>query len=152
MRVEVDLLNASDESDIPTAKDFQYWAECALSHLENNEQSVVLSIRLIDEKESAELNNQYRQKQGPTNILSFPYLSPFPEAGNFLGDLAICSTLVRKEALEQAKQLTDHWTHLLVHGVLHLKGFDHEEDDDALVMESMEQTILAKLGIEDPYK
>ncbi|MDD1625774.1 MAG: rRNA maturation RNase YbeY, partial [Methylococcaceae bacterium] len=103
------------------------------------------------EQESAELNEQYRHKQGPTNILSFPVEVPFGIELNLLGDLVVCAPVLEKEALEQHKALTDHWAHIIVHGVLHLLGYDHIDDKEAELMENKEITILNKLNIKNPY-
>src|SRR5690606_13466204 len=111
-----------------------------------------LSIRLVDEEESAYLNDAYRRRPGPTNILSFPALPmPLPGQGMLLGDLAICVPVLKREAREQRKRQVAHWAHLCVHGVLHLNGFDHEDEDDAERMEDLEVSILSGLGFADPY-
>jgi len=110
-----------------------------------------LSIRLVDEKEAAELNSSYRGKTGATNVLSFPFDSPIPMEPRLLGDLILCVPVVEKEALEQHKIVNDHWAHLVVHGCLHLLGYDHIEQDQAEQMENLEITILQSLNIADPY-
>ena len=110
-----------------------------------------LTIRFVNEEESAELNQQYRHKQGSTNILSFPFESPAEIDLNLLGDLVICSSIVEKQAVEQNKNELAHWAHMVVHGTLHLLGYDHLNDVDADVMETKEIKILSKLGYSDPY-
>ncbi len=111
-----------------------------------------LTLRLITEAESAQLNVSYRHKSGPTNVLSFPYDDDFlPGQTFYLGDLAICAPLVLKEAMQQQKPAQAHWAHLTVHGVLHLLGFDHEQEAEALVMEALETQVLQQLGYADPY-
>ena len=108
-------------------------------------------MRIVDEQESAELNEQYRHKQGPTNILSFPVEVPDGIELNLLGDLVVCAPILEKEALEQHKALADHWAHIIVHGVLHLLGYDHIDETEAELMENKEITILNKLTIKNPY-
>ncbi|MDA9908933.1 rRNA maturation RNase YbeY [Gammaproteobacteria bacterium] len=157
MNVTIELMNASSDSSLPALKDFQRWTDTTMGALSKfNDQtlpdSTELSIRVIDEDESADLNANYRQKQGATNILSFPYSGIQGTDINLLGDLAICAPLVRKEAAEQDKTLDAHWAHLIVHGVLHLNGFDHEEDTAAKEMETLETTILKTLGYKNPYQ
>lgn len=114
-----------------------------------------LTIRFVSEAEIAELNKQYRNKSGSTNILSFPFEVPAELDGevelNLLGDLIICSDVVKKEAEQQNKSERAHWVHMLVHGTLHLLGYDHLTDADADVMEAKEIKILSKLGYTDPY-
>lgn len=159
--VNVDLVNASTESQVPSVRDFQSWAESALTAISAGGESAnpvtaELSIRVIDKTESAELNAHYRHKQGPTNILSFPgsftHGINMQESGfSLLGDLAICAPLVRQEAEAQDKTAKAHWAHLTVHGILHLKGYDHEEQDAAKEMEALEISILDSLGYRNPY-
>lgn len=126
----------------------QRWVDAAL---EGVDQDTEIVVRIVDEQESAELNEQYRHKQGPTNILSFPVEVPEGIELNLLGDLVVCAPILEKEALEQHKALADHWAHIIVHGVLHLLGYDHSEDDEAEFMENKEITILNKLNIKNPY-
>lgn len=147
MTVLVDLQTAT-EAEIPTAEAFQRWAESALTQVE---QDCELSIRLVDEAESAELNQQYRGKNGPTNVLSFPFESPIELDPRLLGDLVICAPVVEKEAAEQDKAVNDHWAHMVVHGCLHLLGYDHIEDEEAEQMEALEIEILNTLNIINPY-
>ena len=155
MNVTIDLMNACADASTPEASDFQHWTEATLDavaasghHLPD---SLELSIRVVDETESAALNETWRHKQGPTNILSFPFAGFQGTDVNLLGDLAICAPLVAREAAEQDKTETAHWAHLTVHGVLHLNGYDHEEDHKALQMETLETSILQGLGYPDPY-
>jgi probable rRNA maturation factor len=116
-------------------------------------QKVELSSRLVDEAESADLNQRYRGKTGPTNVLSFPFEPPPGTRGRkYLGDLAICAPVVAREAVEQGKDLEAHWAHLVVHGVLHLLGYDHLEEPEAQVMEALETRILGELGFPPPYE
>ncbi|NOQ81767.1 MAG: rRNA maturation RNase YbeY [Methylophaga sp.] len=148
MNVHVDLQHAY-EGESPEQEQFQQWAEAALQQLE---EECELSIRLVDSEESTELNSTYRGKSNSTNVLSFPFDSPVPMEPRLLGDLVICVPVVEKEAQEQDKILEHHWAHLVVHGCLHLLGYDHIEDDEAELMEELEKTILQTLNIDDPYQ
>ncbi|MFW5449971.1 MAG: rRNA maturation RNase YbeY [Methylophagaceae bacterium] len=148
MTVVIDLQIAA-EGSFPNEKQFQQWVESALQEVT---QDCELSIRLVDESESTELNSTYRGKTGPTNVLSFPFDSPIPMEPKLLGDLIICVPVVKREALEQDKPIEHHWAHLTVHGCLHLLGYDHIEDDEAQQMESKEVVILQSLAISDPYQ
>lgn len=118
--------------------------------IEYTEDEITMDVRLIDEAESAELNGQYRDKHDATNVLSFPaelYLPGF----RALGDLAICMPVVRREAAEQGKSLSAHLTHMVVHGIFHLLGYDHIQETQAQTMETAEQRVMARLGYADPY-
>ena len=150
MTVTVDLQNASGMRSVPLRRDFKRWASAALAQLAPEHPKSRLSIRIVDEAESAELNSHYRHKQGATNILSFPVPPGLPDT--LLGDLAICANVVAREAQEQNKSCEAHWAHLTVHGVLHLKGYDHEDPAAADAMEALEKRILEQLGYQDPYK
>jgi probable rRNA maturation factor len=155
MNVIIDLDNASKATAVPSSEQFNTWSVAALHSLGLDNRPCELSIRLVDESESAELNSRYRNKTGPTNILSFPMGADFafPEDMALpLGDLAICVPVVEREAPEQNKPLEAHWAHLTVHGVLHLNGFDHEEAAEAEAMEQLEISILATLGFPNPYE
>lgn len=116
-----------------------------------------LSVQLLGKQSMQALNRQYRQKDAPTNVLSFESGMPALQQADGkwllqLGDLVFCPELIATEALEQNKSLRDHWAHLLVHGTLHLCGFDHQEPAQATLMESLEIQILSGSGIPDPYK
>ena len=115
-----------------------------LSHILKAE--TVLTIRIVDEDESQLLNKQYRKKNEPTNVLSF-LINDKP----LLGDIILCHSVIKKEALAQKKSIDDHYAHLIIHGYLHLIGFDHTKNDDALTMENKEIAVLKKLGIKNPY-
>lgn len=105
-----------------------------------------LTIRIVSEAESQSLNNQYRKKNKPTNVLSF-LINNKP----LLGDIILCHSVIKKEALEQKKRIEHHYAHLIIHGYLHFLGFNHTKNDDALIMENKEISILKKLGINNPY-
>ncbi|MBV1960310.1 MAG: rRNA maturation RNase YbeY [Oleibacter sp.] len=110
-----------------------------------------LTVRLVSEEESQTLNHEYRGKEKPTNVLSFPFDAPPEVPIELLGDLIICIDVVEREADEQNKTTEAHWAHMVVHGCLHLLGYDHIKDDEAEEMEALERTILASLGYSDPY-
>ncbi len=146
--LELDLQIACDVTTLPTEAQFVLWAKTAIQgRLDEAE----LSIRLVDEVESAELNMQYRQKSGPTNVLSFPADLPPELELPLLGDLAICKQVVEREANEQHKACLDHWAHMVIHGTLHLLGYDHIADDEAEEMEALEIALLKTLNISNPY-
>lgn len=156
MIATLDFDNACPQSSVPPQEDFQRWIECALQHADLPVKPVNVGIRIVDEIESAQLNRDYRDKDYATNVLSFA--SELPEVVLReldeipLGDLAICAPVVEREAAEQNKTLSTHWAHMVVHGVLHLNGFDHENDEEADQMEALETRILAALNIADPYR
>lgn len=133
------------------APDDAVFEAAARAALAGRREAAEVCVRLVDEPESAELNNRYRDQNAATNVLSFPCDAALPEADVPLGDLVICAAVVMKEAAAQGKCLNDHWQHLVVHGVLHLLGYDHIREDDAGIMENEERAILAGLGCPDPY-
>lgn len=133
---------------LPSKARFRCWATAALV---SAARPVELVIRVVDETESAALNATYRHKLGPTNVLSFPFEAPPGVDSALLGDLAICAPVVIREAREQGKPVLAHWAHMVVHGVLHLQGYDHMNSVDADEMESLERRILGQLGYPDPY-
>ena len=136
------------EGTLPTEAQFQLWVDTALyTLLEQGE----VCIRFVCCEESQTLNHTYRGKDKPTNVLSFPFEVPEGVPLHLLGDLVICAEVVSNEATEQNKNLFNHWAHMVVHGCLHLIGYDHIKDAEAEEMESLERQILAKLDISDPY-
>lgn len=141
-------LQIATESAYPAAEQFQAWVDAALSGFQRDSE---VTIRLVDTAESAELNSQYRHKSGPTNILSFPFEAPPGVELDLLGDLVICAPVLAREAAEQGKLPEHHWAHITVHGVLHLLGYDHIEEQDAEQMEALEIDILSRLNIANPY-
>jgi probable rRNA maturation factor len=181
MTINLDLQNVlkqdSLEHDLPTSKQISGWLSLALvvlkeqqntlaNHLdegnppyqETQQQSDDLdsafevTVRICDSAESQQLNRDYRGKDKPTNVLSFVFEAPTHIDSPFLGDLVICAALVEREAKEQNKAILDHWAHLCIHGLLHLLGYDHIEEEEALEMENLETHVLAQLGIDDPYQ
>ena len=129
------------------------WLEASLQKTssENKAKTIALSIRVVDKNESAELNLRYRNKQGPTNVLSFPAELPEHLKLPLLGDLVICAPLITEEAQQQGKPELAHWAHMVIHGTLHLLGYDHQNEADAELMENHEITILQNLGYTNPY-
>ena len=145
----VDLQIATENIEgLPTEEQIAQWATAAVQP-EGGE--VEMTVRIVDEAESHELNLTYRGKDRPTNVLSFPFECPDEVALPLLGDLVICRQVVEREAAEQEKPLMAHWAHMVVHGSLHLLGYDHIEDDEAEEMESLETQIMQGLGFDDPY-
>ncbi len=140
-RLNLSVQYACNREGLPLRADFVRWARAAL--VGGGE----ITIRLVDEDEGQELNRDYRGKDYATNVLSFPY----DTEPSVVGDLVICPQVVAREAAAQNKALAAHYAHLTVHGMLHLQGWDHENDDDAQAMEDEERTILAALGFNDPY-
>jgi len=143
------FLENDSEQNAPELAEFERWASAALNaHRAHAE----LSIRIVSEEESRELNHHYRGKDKSTNVLSFP--ADFPEGVDvpWLGDLAICAKVVAREAKEQKKADEAHWAHMTVHGILHLLGYDHIEDQEAIAMEALETEILIKMGYPPPYE
>jgi len=150
MKVNLFFENAcATGGSIPTATQVQRWAEAALLPVERD--TVSLSVRAVDEQEIADLNQRYRSRSGPTNVLSFPFEDPPGVDSDELGDVVVCAPVVEREALEQGKTAEEHWAHMVVHGVLHLCGYDHVEDADAEQMENEETRILTGLGFPAPY-
>lgn len=147
--VLVDLQIATENIEgLPTEEQIVQWATGAVQP-EGNE--VEMTVRIVDEAESHELNLTYRGKDRPTNVLSFPFECPDEVELPLLGDLVICRQVVEREAAEQEKPLMAHWAHMVVHGSLHLLGYDHIEDDETEEMESLETQIMQGLGFDDPY-
>lgn len=145
--MEVEVQYASAAPGLPAEAQIVAWAQAALL----NPQDCTVVVRIVDEAESADLNTGYRGKAGPTNVLSFPFEAPPGIPVGHLGDLVVCAPVVEREAAEQGKPLEGHWAHMLVHGMLHLQGYDHLEDAEATQMEALETQILAHLGYPDPY-
>lgn len=133
---------------LPSKKQIERWVSSVLGHRHDRGE---LAVRIVDTDEIKELNLKYRGKCQPTNVLSFPFEAPPGIHTKILGDVVICAPIVRKEARDQEISETAHWAHMVVHGVLHLQGYDHENDADAEKMESLESQIMHVLGFADPY-
>jgi probable rRNA maturation factor len=148
-RLLLEVQHASEMSDVPDEETLRTWVLAALG---DDPSPVELVIRIVDEPESRTLNARYRGKDKPTNVLSFPFEAPPEIEMNLLGDLVICAGVVAREAREQHKPLDHHWAHMVVHGVLHLRGYNHLNDTQARAMETLEKQILEGFGIADPYE
>ncbi|MBO9874007.1 MULTISPECIES: rRNA maturation RNase YbeY [Xanthomonas] len=152
VRLDVGVSYALPRAGLPAATSFRKWVAAALK---GRIREADLAIRLVDDREGRALNQHYRGKDYATNVLSFPAELPegLPKGVKLplLGDLVICAPVVAREAAEQDKPLSAHYAHLTVHGVLHLLGWDHEDDKEAEAMEQLEREILADLGVSDPY-
>ncbi|APC10774.1 MULTISPECIES: rRNA maturation RNase YbeY [Providencia] len=145
----LDLQIACENPDgLPSEALFERWLAAVLPKFQAQSE---VTIRIVDEAESHHLNLTYRGKDKPTNVLSFPFEAPPEIELPLLGDLIICRQVVEQEAIEQQKSAEEHWAHMVIHGCLHLLGYDHIEDDEAEEMESLETEILAELGYDDPY-
>jgi probable rRNA maturation factor len=147
--VVLDLQIACDNDQLPTNTQCELWLNSVLTRYNKD---VELTIRIVESNESQQLNSTYRGKDQPTNVLSFVFEVPQGITLNLLGDLVICAEIVEQEAKQQKKTLNAHWAHMVIHGCLHLLGYDHINDDEATTMEALETTILAELGYADPYQ
>ena len=152
MQAELEIQRATTSITTPDDDQFQGWIN-AVSVARDCKYS--LAIRIVDEQEAQRFNRQYRNRDYATNVLSFPAELPEGLPAEFsqsqLGDILICAPVVVREASEQQRPEADHWAHLTIHGILHLLGYDHEQPDEAVVMESLETEILKNIGISDPY-
>ena len=152
MTINLALQNESDRESVPNISEFRKWLQQVLA--EHGE--ISLAVRIVDREEMQALNSQYRGQDKPTNVLAFPAEIPAVVREQIesvpLGDIVICAPIVEAEAIDQNKPSIDHWAHLTVHGALHLLGYDHQDDEQARVMETLEQECLTELGIADPYR
>jgi probable rRNA maturation factor len=147
--LRVDVQVAGTRSGLPGVAKIRHWARSALA---GRHRDAEVSIRIVDAAESQALNRRYRGQDKPTNVLAFPAELPPELELPLLGDLVICREVVEAEAAAQAKPPDAHWAHMVVHGTLHLVGYDHESAADAEAMEALETEILAELGWPDPYQ
>ncbi|MGI9227985.1 MAG: rRNA maturation RNase YbeY [Gammaproteobacteria bacterium] len=148
MTIQLDVQLAIDDKKIPAASSFKDWAK----KIPSSDIKSSACLRVVDEKEAKQLNHRYRNINKATNVLSFPADIPSEVDLKFLGDVVICAPVVYQEAVEQNKDVVSHWAHLLVHGILHLQGYVHDDDKQAAIMEALEIETLQKLGIENPYR
>jgi len=147
-KLTVDIQEVFTAPEIPDPALFRAWAQAAWLQKQPSE----VTIRIVGTDESQTLNHQYRGKDKPTNVLSFPFEAPPGITMPLAGDLVICAPVVEKEAEDQHKEPVAHWAHMVVHGMLHLQGYDHIEDQDAEVMEALEIRLLKQLGFANPYE
>jgi len=147
--MNMDIQNVSEVSSLPSNETIIQWAELAL---DEKHKDAEITLRVVDEEEGHMLNKEWRNKNSATNVLSFPIGEPIEQAPNLLGDIVVCAPIVEKEAKIQEKNIEAHWAHLIIHGILHLQGYDHQSDDDANIMESKEIIILKKIGYANPYE
>lgn len=148
MATRVDVQFAYQDENTPTASEIKAWVKSTLKDFRKNSE---LTVRIVDRMEATELNERWRNASGPTNVLSFPCDDISGQVPDLLGDIVICAPVVKNEAARQKKKVNAHWAHMVVHGTLHLLGFDHMEKRDAEKMEAMEISILEKLGFNNPY-
>jgi probable rRNA maturation factor len=149
MTIILDIQSASSSEDAPDDQSIKRWVSAALDSKTGDTE---LSIRIVDEAEGKALNETYRGASGPTNVLSFPFDEKTPEPLPLIGDIVVCAPVVAREAEQQNKALNAHWAHMIIHGVLHLLGYDHQNDSEAAIMEALETEIMQKLGFPPPYK
>jgi probable rRNA maturation factor len=157
--VVVDVQLAIDETSsisVPENKEIQTWANAAIEASgQDKYHDASMTVRVVEETEISQLNENFRHKSGATNVLSFPFVPPpgipVDEIMNSLGDMVVCATVIDKEAKEQHKKSTAHWAHMIIHGTLHLMGFDHQSKEEASIMESLETKIMLEIGFPDPY-
>ncbi|MCL1095654.1 rRNA maturation RNase YbeY [Shewanella kaireitica] len=147
--VDLDLQVAVEGFELPSAQEMELWVKTALR---DSMDQAELTIRIVDVAESQLLNSTYRGKDKPTNVLSFPFEAPPGIELSLLGDLVVCAAVVKQEAIDQNKPLNAHWAHMVVHGCLHLLGYDHIEDIEAEEMESLETQLIESLGYNNPYQ
>ncbi|MGL9733431.1 MAG: rRNA maturation RNase YbeY [Symbiopectobacterium sp.] len=148
-QVVIDLQIVSDNTaGLPSEQDFQRWMKAVLPQFQREAE---VTIRIVDEAESHELNYTYRGKDKPTNVLSFPFEAPPKGVLPLLGDLIICRQVVEQESIEQQITTEAHWAHMVIHGCLHLLGYDHIEDNEAEEMEALETEIMQQMGYDNPY-
>ena len=149
MNIEVAIQRVSNQHGIPTDQKIRKWVRAALA---DRLADAELTIRIVGEKEGAALNEKWRNKDGPTNVLSYPFTENKKLASGPLGDIVICALVIRREAKAQKKPLESHWAHIVIHGTLHLLGYDHIKTKAAAKMEKLEIKLLNSLGYANPYQ
>ena len=146
----VDIQLADGSTKTPDAQQIRGWVAAVFTTLERS--PLALTVRVVGEEEMTKLNRRYRGRNQSTNVLSFP-IEPLPGiCTDLLGDIVVCGPVVDREAAIQHKSSMSHWAHMVVHGLLHLFGYNHESDQDAMVMEALEKSVLEGLGYSDPYQ
>ena len=148
MSFEIEVQYATESGDLPDTRKIKKWTICALN---SDVKQAEITIRIVDEEEGSRLNEKWRSASGPTNVLSFPYNEDIKNRESIQGDLVLCAPVINHEAKEQKKSPDAHWAHMIIHGTLHLQGYDHIQENDANVMETLETEILHKLHFPDPY-
>lgn len=149
MSITIFIQNTSKTRSIPSKQQFKTWIEKAMAPCKKTREIV---IRIVGVKEITKINNFYRKKNKPTNIISFNFYTLPSIKTNFLGDLVICASIVKLEAKLQHKSIISHWAHLTIHGILHLLDHDHKNKNEAQKMEKLEIKILKNLGFPNPYQ
>lgn len=144
MSIKITIQKQTDMASLPTNVQLRKFIKAAVLQADTDTE---LALRIVDETESQTLNSNFRKKNKPTNVLAFPY-----DQTDYLGDLVVCAPIVTKEATQQGKNVLAHWAHLLVHGTLHLQGYDHLIDSERNIMEALEIDILKKLHFPNPYE
>lgn len=148
MSIDIEVQYATESRSLPDTKKIKNWVK---SSLNNEVKRAEITIRIVDEDEGARLNEKWRSVSGPTNVLSFPYNEDIKNLETVQGDVILCAPVIFREAKQQDKPVDAHWAHMVIHGTLHLQGYDHIQEDDANKMESLETDILNKLHFPDPY-
>ena len=149
MSLTTEIQCRSNSSQVPASEVMSRWADRAFDRVVKKDAEV--TIRIVDEEEGAELNQRYRKRAGATNVLAFDYAQDSFAQSDLLGDVIICAPIVVQEALSQSKSIDAHWAHMVVHGILHLCGYRHNEEKEASKMEQLETEILLELGFPPPY-
>ncbi|HIF51569.1 MAG TPA: rRNA maturation RNase YbeY [Thiotrichaceae bacterium] len=149
MSMKIEIQNVSGFDSLPKDEFIIKWAEQAL---DEKHKEAEITLRIVEEEEGQTLNKEWRGKDSATNVLSFPVGEVIEQAPNLLGDIVICAPIVELEAKQQRKNSEAHWAHLIIHGILHLQGYDHISDEDANVMETKEVNILKNIGFANPYE
>ena len=153
MAIHVNLSIDTTTHDIPSSEELSSWFNTTATFIKDEiPDECSINVALIDQSYSQHLNSQFRKKDKPTNVLSFPNHIIPGELSDSLGDLAICPDIVNQEAIDQNKPQSSHWAHMCIHGMLHLIGYDHETESDAKNMEQLEIAILSSVGYDNPYE
>lgn len=149
MSLKIEIQNVSKTESLPESGLITKWVE---QTLDKEHKEAEVTLRVVDIEEGQQLNKEWRKKDSATNVLSFPIGEVIEHAPNLLGDIVICAPIVEQEAKEQKKDIEAHWAHLIIHGILHLQGYDHESNEEAELMETKEIQILKKSGFANPYE